>query len=694
MGRPVVAAAVLAAIALSLVLVHVLRRRTRQSGAPEGVQLFGAYSPVLTRIAARVPLRIPAALTGQPFGLGLGTGPLLAILVIALWSLWVGRKLLDFNEQVWPVGREFGLQIYGLHFWEQVKECGLCSLWNGMINGGSPFLADPFTGALHPIPALATLAAGVVNGGKLTILAALLLVGISQWWIGALLGLRLPSRLWTALVAVAGAHLTSHVEVGSAALPLSLAATSLALASGLALALQPSRGAALRFGVILSLAFLTGHGYYQVALLFWAPWLALIVATRKTSRGPVAREFALSAAIALLLAGIFLVPFLRFWPQAGKFTDPAFETTQPFEYIPLNLVIHDWDFLISAVLGKSPPIGLHSLFIGWPAVILAIMGVSLGRREDRQLLLFLSFGSLTMMWLASGVPFRWMASTIPLLTGFRHASIIAGLAVPAILGLAGYGLDRLLELNWPRLELGVSRGEAREVLSITSAWILLVPLAWNLYVEDRLDQSFLDTDSKVYLYEIIGGLSMEDRGWVSAPFGELYWIEPSLDSGMKLTGVASLWWWAGLEPPPPSLEAIRGGGGRVDTPVAHLGEVPVFANPDNHYSYVESADGIHPCRSRGTGGDILVRCESPGGLLVVQENAWAGWEAQIKGKGIPLEEGRWLSARIPSGPVEVRLRYRPADALVGLALTLTGVILVIALAVHSRRAPAADAGRS
>jgi hypothetical protein len=79
---------------------------------------------------------------------------------------------------------------------------------------------------------------------------------------------------------------------------------------------------------------LAGRGYYQVALLCWAPWILLLVLTPQNRPDRVWREFVLAGGIAHLLAGIFLVPFAHFWPSAAKSMDMAFEGSQPLEYIP------------------------------------------------------------------------------------------------------------------------------------------------------------------------------------------------------------------------------------------------------------------------------------------------------------------------------------------------------------------------
>ena len=679
-------AALVGAAALSLGLVRLLRARIRLPGTFHQVTVFGVYSPVLTWVnmtqarsfQKRGFATIRAALQGR-----LGDG--LELLAIGLWALWIGRNLLNFDPHLWPVGREFGFDIYAFHFWEQLRECGLCSLWNGMLNGGFPSLGDPFTGHLHPLAAVATLLAGVVNGAKITVVASLFLAGVGQWWIGKLIGLGRWSRLWTALVATSGAHLAGQVELGSVADPMSAAAAILALAAALDLALNRSRKATLRFAALLALAVLAGHGYSQIALLAWAPWILLLTLTPQNRSHTVWREFVLAVVLAVLLAGIFLVPFVHFWPQAAKHTDPTFEGSQPLEYMPLNLVVHDWEFFTSTVLGKTPYPYLYTLYVGWPAIILAVVGLAHGKNKDRRVLLSLALGALTIMWLASGVPFRWVVGIFPGLAGVRHVALIAGLAIPALLALSGYGLDLVLQHPWPRIRLGLGLGETRTAMSISPAWILVIPLVASLRTADQFDQNFMVTDDKAGAYEAIEVLETPGLEWVSVPFGEHYWVEPGLELGLKMTRIAIPWWWEGREAPLPLLEATRELRDAGVAVCCSLNDVPVYHYPANEYATIETGSGFLPCTAHGSGADIRVTCDSGGGRLLVRENSWTGWSAEVNGKKAALEQGQWLSVRVPAGPVEARFRYLPLDVLVGALLTLTGIVLALALWIRAVR---------
>ncbi len=678
-------AGVIVAVALSALIVFLARKRIVPPAGRPQVHVLGAYSPVLTWARDRTisQVRPSTALRQRLQSSRLAAG--LEILAIGLWALWVGRSFLNFDLQIWPNGREFGVQIYGFHFWDLLIRCGVCSLWNGMLNGGSPFLADPFTGALHPISAVAGSLAGAVNGAKLTVMASMWMAGIGQWWMGKAIGLGRWSRLWAALAAVSGGHLVGRMELGAVNLVLSTAATSLALAGALDLAINRSRKAALRLAVLLALSIVAGVGYLQVALLFWAPWIALIAWDRRKGLGAPWREFALAGALAVLMAGVFLLPFAHVWPSLAKFTDTLFETSQPFEYIPLNLVIHDWDYYLAGGLGSTAFPYLHTLFIGWPAVVLAGIGLVRGRREDRRLLASLTLGAITMFWLASGIPFRWVVGVLPAVAGIRHVALMASLAVPAVLALAGYGVDRLLELVWSFPAASMGKRQIWSPRSFRPAYLLAIPLAAALIAADELDQHFLTTYSNTGAYQAISVLRTADLQWVAVPGGEHFWIEPALDDGLKLTYAVTAFWWGDREPPRPLLEATRDERVPEVHPVDRLDDVPVYRYPKNIYAFVEAPSGTVPCAAQGLGGDLTVRCESGGGKLVVRENAWDGWSATVNGEPTELSESRWLTMTVPSGTALIRLKYFPADALLGVLLSLAGVSALLILWRRERR---------
>jgi hypothetical protein len=161
--------------------------------------------------------------------------------LIIVWALWVGRGYLDFDESLWPRGNEFGLSTQSHFVWDEFKKCGTCVFWNGLINGGAPAFVELHGAPLHPLVIFPTLFWGVINGSKITVIAALAMAGIAQWWLAKVLKVGRIARLWSALLVVAGGHLAGRMDFGLVPMTLSTAATSLAIPPALDLALNRRR---------------------------------------------------------------------------------------------------------------------------------------------------------------------------------------------------------------------------------------------------------------------------------------------------------------------------------------------------------------------------------------------------------------------------------------------------------------------
>jgi hypothetical protein len=671
------------AVALAILLDIWLMRRARryflQRGIgigtnPQEVRVLGIFSPVLTWFKQRCLPAIQRRALEWAWP-RLQRGMLAEVSLIALWAMWVGRAYLDFDPYTWPMGLEMGAQLQTHHFWTQWQSCGLCALWNGSLNGGYPALADIFGSTLHPLVMVTTLIWGVMGGAKVALVVALWMAGLAQWWIAKSLGLGRVARIWSALLAVVGGHLSGRMENSNFGLVLSTAACSLALAAALDLGVTGRRRAALLLALTGAMAVVSGQGYLQLALLSWAPACAFFLLDRNLKLRPVWREYATAVGLGLLLAGVFLVPMWHFQPQIYKDTDLLFPAAQPLEYIPLNLVIQDTNFMRAQVLGKMPFPYMYNLYVGWTPVLLAVLCLRFARRQDRRALLCLITGVLLMFLMASAIPLRWLVKLVPEISGFRHSALIAGLAVPAILGLAAYGLDRLLAQDWPQIILRIyPSGQDTKPLSMT--WIAVIVLVWSLYPPYELAQTWLATRENSDIYTLVPALQTPGLQWVAAPFGEHFWIEPALQIDLKLTNVVWAWKWKNHELPQPRLIANRPGPPPGGVPAGKLGDIPVFEIPQNEYAYVDLNGRTVSCQATGSGGDLTVHCSTDQpGRLYVQENFWSGWFAWMDGVSVPLLRGQWLSVEAQPGSHTYRFRYLPLDVLLGALASMAGVIV-------------------
>lgn len=622
--------------------------------------------------------------------------------IVVLVAIAVTTDYLDFDPNVVPSGREYPTAIQPYHFWERLRDCGLCALWNGSVRGGYPAVVDVHAGLLHPLPAVTTFLFGVPSGMKLALAGAFVLAGLAQWWLGSVLGLGRIARTWAALLAVMAGNLSGRMEGGWVNVVIATAACALVFAPLLALARSGDRRWAAVLGGTLALAIVAGQGYPQLGLAAILPLSLLLVPRARLA--PYLRRLVLAGAIAVLLAAPFLLPFGLFMPEFGKDYDESFRTAQPLASVALNFVIDDSEFYRTSALGKEPFPGLYLNFVGWVPVLLA-MGALVAaagerRRTLRRPVIFLAASVLALVWLGSAQPLRWGIVLSPsttldhLLAGVRNASLIAGMAVTPLLGLAAIGADHLLTARWPvaSFRRGTAATEADSdvdpagrshdeapLLSFSTRWLLLLPLLLALVQAGRYAAYWISSVPLPHdVARHLDALQTPDLQWVMPPFGEHPYIEPAVGRGMKLVWDLKPWYWRDHDEPAPYRLASRTGESDPELEVVdNIDNVLIYQGPpDRAYATVKSGGRLVVCRATGAGGDVHVLCpENAGGTLTVKEHSAAGWQAEVSGQPWALQPGLWLTLELPPGAGEVRLRYRPWDVPAGLGMALLGVVV-------------------
>ncbi len=607
---------------------------------------------------------------------------LFEVLLIILWTLWVGKAYLNFDPTAWPYGREYGQAVYSHYLWQDLLDCGTCVFWNGTVRGGAPAFSELQGSILHPIVIITTLLFGVVNGSKLVLLSSLIIAGIAQWWLAKKLQVGQLARLWTAGMAVVGGHLAGRMELGLVGMVLSTAMSSLAIASVVDLSMSGKRRSAIALGLILALLILSGQGYMQIGFLIAiVPALIVFAFDKQYLLKPIWKEYILAGVLALLLASVFLVPLLHFMPNIDKIHDSTFGSFQELAYIPLNLIINDEAFFRSEILKPLPYPNFYITFLGWVPVLLAVVALRFTPKKLNRVLGFFLLAIGLSFLAASGTIFRWISHIYPSIDAVRFPSYISGLANPLILGMAALGLDGLLKYKLPRLALlsPEAEGNHKFVLNINStALILLIPLVISLKSAYVFGQNWLGTvPTSPELWVDARNLKTETSEWVNIPFGEHFWNIPVLAEGIKIGNAFSAQVWRGRDLPPAYLEATNE---PIDPNNPNLvsvnGDINTIRFPENEYAYILSGDQKIPCVANAIGGTIEVNCpDSPEGILVVTENNWQGWRAQRDQLKTPLLFSTWLSVEAPAGVHNYSFRYKPWDVWVGFCIMLSGTAL-------------------
>jgi hypothetical protein len=601
----------------------------------------------------------------------------LELVALVVWTLFVTQPYLNMDPMVIPAGEEYLAAIQSHHLWTRMDTCGWCAWWNDGVRGGAPASVDMYGSMLHPLVAVTNVLWGVRNGTKIALVGAFLLGGFAQWWLASVLNVGRVARLWSAGMAVVAGHLAGRMELGTFGLVLSTASCALVLPPLILVNRTGSRRSAVLLGVTLALAALAGQGYLQVGLLATAPAVLLLLPHDWQQIARIGRRYLLAVVIALLLAAPFLVPFVHFLPQFGKHTVAELQG-QPLTYVLLNLVVNDVAFFYehSPALHKHIHPWLYINFVGWIPLFFVFWALRGARSaSERWLSLYLLATAVIALWIASDGPLEALARAAPervmtSLRSMRYYPVIAGLAVPPLLGIAAIGLDKLLQRPaW----------NGRFVLDVR--WLLLIPLVFSLRAGWLFTSNWI-TVREMYpdVAPVLDALRTSEMQWVNTPHGQFRFVEPAVRQGLKVGNGIRPWEWRGRMDPEPLLWVNQ-----PDQPpprdMTQQDMVAGFAlyagTPAREYARVLHADGSATvCLARGKGGHIDVACSiRQQGILTVKENNWTGWQAMVDGESLALRDQRWLTVALPPGEHIVRFRYRPWDVPLGLGLCVLGIVL-------------------
>jgi uncharacterized membrane protein YfhO len=84
---------------------------------------------------------------------------------------------------------------------------------------------------------------------------------------------------------------------------------------------------------------------------------------------------------------------------------------------------------------------------------------------------------------------------------------------------------------------------------------------------------------------------------------------------------------------------------------------------------------------------ILDVASPSGGMLVVANAGYPGWEARVEGRGVEIAGGvgRRQEIPVPAGRIRVELAYRPLSFRLGLSLAAVSAAVLALLVVASKR---------
>ena len=605
------------------------------------------------------PMRLPSAL--ELFEIGL----------ILIWALWVGRGYLNFSENTFALGGETAMVTESHYTWTMFERCGLCMLWNGQVDGGNPAFVETHGAVLHPLVILTTLIWGVINGTKVLLIACLAMAGLAQWSLAKVMKLGLIPRLWSAGMAVIGGHLAGKMDNGGVMIVLSIASASLIFAPAVEIALHGRRRSIVWMGIALALTWLSGQGYVQIALLLAVPLsLCVFIFGKRLQINPVWKDYFWAFLLSFLLAGIFWVPLAHFGQNFGKDGDPNLYGFLHFLQIPLNLLISGRNYFdVNQFF-----LYIHYIYIGWIAVVLAILSLFLARHKNKRLLTFLWVGIILIFFVCSQEFVRLAIVVFPNVQYLRNLPVGTGLAVPLVLALGAWSLDCFIVQGWSSLMRAGRRLDTKG--SLFTAGLVAVAIS-------------VLTISQVYSANVvwlrvqpvdipaaqINALVTSQSEWIMPPYANYAWFPYLLERGLKLTNIFRPWRWVNRPYPVALLQAVLyPQAGSEPGSVLKIGDIDYVVHPANQYALIHASNWNIPCQAFAEDGNIDVSCSSDKpGKLTVNENQWSGWRVWLDGHPVPLLNGNLLSVDAPPGSHTYSFRYWPWDVPLGFLISLLGI---------------------
>ena len=607
-------------------------------------------------------------------------GPILELLPMVFLVIYISIAYLNFKETFFVSGNEYMLATISHYIWNYLPQCGSCMLWNGFLNGGMPAFAELQGAVLHPLVILTTLLWGVANGSKVIVVVSLIGSGAASWWLAKELGAGRIPRIWISLLGVVGGHVLGRLEAGNVVLVLSVVSASFILPMVIRLNKKVTNRRIAVLAILMALLWLSGQGYIQVGVIIgWFPAFLYLLYQSNQKKQEKWVAFGKSFLLSIAISGLLLIPSVHFFAQMEKYTMDDLKSLQPFAYIPLNLVINDQDLFRQSFLGMDSFPYEHLNYIGWLPVIFAVAAGYFVLKQSQKRVYGALYLSILLIWIfTSREVMLFLMQYIPPINNLRAFCVATSLMVPPILGLAGWGMQQISELEWPRV-MRLSHSESQQYSSFSLKWLILIPILFFAFKDNiTFAKSYLNLRDIQVPQTDLAFVQLNDTQWVTPPNDD--WFPALMVGSPKVIMTNRPWNWK-------NRQRLSGYIGLVSNPnhnpldgtlISREKDFDVMKRPEELYASVTVNNGTTPdpvkCDANSSGGIIDVTCDTPAaGILTVHDYQWSGWYAWMDGNPIPFTSSDWLSVNAPAGRHIYSFRYRPWDIYLGAALSILGL---------------------
>jgi 4-amino-4-deoxy-L-arabinose transferase-like glycosyltransferase len=584
--------AFLVVIVLDLWLMRWLRGYLQRKGkipsdTSQGVYLFGAYSPFLSWIKARLPnsVSLPKIEKGDDrqdknhtqepsittrihladnlqnesvphpgnsiftwlsklnaFFSG-GHGVVIELLILALGVIFYCQGILNIKPGQQLPGNETQLfQATDFILIDSITRYHQFPLWNPYIHTGLPYAGDPMLHIYNPFITVPIFLFGVIDGFRIAVFLSFLIGALGMWWLGSVLGIGKLTRVWVALMYTFAGQPVARFFQGEYLLIFGFAWIPWIVGS-LIKVVETRRKLYIGLTVFsLALLFFCGNAYYSLLIMFVLLLFGLVTLPSFHKQKPWIKIdtgllgiFILIGSLTLGFIAIQLFPQVEFWPRMNKGID--IQGSHSIGQIFLDYTSRD-TFREDA-FSKLPAREEFYAYIGLaPFIALAALPFGIAKRGKKPILIFILLLLLVVVWInLDWMPWKNFIYQTKIISQFRHLLRMLIFGSFAIILLGGMGMDSLWKLISQK-----SFDDHQLKQPGFFAWISLVGLAilvvfmvagvWDIFKTNRqyvnTEQDYLDA------YQVLGWVRQYDEGEYYVRHNPTNgWLYPMLSSHLR-----------------------------------------------------------------------------------------------------------------------------------------------------------------
>ena len=644
--------------------------------------------------------------------------------ILAVVVLTFCTAFLDFNDaRILPGNEADVIQTLDWTLVNSLTRFGQFPLWNPYLRTGFPYVADPFLHIYNPLSTLPVLIFGVWDGFKIALFLSFVAAALGMWWMGAVLGVGRPARLWMGLMYAFTGQAVARFFQGEYDFVLGFAWIPWVLALALLTMRTRQQRYALAASVALALLFFSGNVYYAFYMVFVIPLLALVSALEVDWPARRVRwrrsAFVLIAVIVLLAAGLTAIqwlPMVNYWNTYTKASDPELIGSHSPYQIWLDYVSKDHHR--PDARKTLPPEEFYAYTGIWPFLLLIFVPLAFRSGRHREQIFLVLLLAVSIAYIATKyMPWAQLYRTSSLLNQFRYQTRMLIYGAVALIGLAGCGLNAV----WARavvptkLTLVSVPAVVRWAIRRIGTGLLIMFIVWSVMDVYRTNQRHMQMwERHQPHYEVIEWLQQYDSSVYYVSTNQGGWHGALFANGMRYLDA-----WYGFEPVLPLKGAINarlvrarpkymalGNDQAPDQPyelVRRFAQYSVWRMPRSlPFAFVvpntllmDSARGteltateVRPVEpTSATSNWIAVQAEGvQGESLVVLASAYHGWQVKVDGHPAVLSNvGGYLAVPLQEGMHRYVFTFSPVSFWVGLVLSATTAAGLTALMIMGRR---------